>query len=240
MDFMFSPKLKLSRRLFFVCLGIISLLAITHLLLQYLNLNIYNEKSGIIFELSNRLDLDDEASIQTWFSQFLLLLLSVVTFTAAYMSKVKGQKISWGIIGIVSLTFSIDEVSTMHEFVLQTIHTMTYGDSSSTASHNAWLLILPLVLTIVALVGWHFYKYLPKRILILFTVGVAVFLSGAVFVDIISNSQHINNFYNMGVLVAIEEVMELVGTAVLLFAATSHLELNYSKQISNARKSLKS
>lgn len=234
---------RFSNRLLACLLGITVVMAIVHLIFQYLNLNVYHELNGHIFEMSNRVDFDDEASIPTWFSQFILLSIAVGAFISAYLSRPRSNKnnsrIFWLIVGGISFLLSIDEVAALHEFVLQTVHLLTFGESGATKSNNAWVMVLPFITIGALALVWRAIRNLSKQIVWLFVLGGAIYLAGAVGIDIITNADAANNFINAGILVAIEESMELIGSSIILFAIIRHLELNHSGKIKLALKELR-
>lgn len=209
-------------------------MGVVHLLLQYLNLNVFNQQNGQIYELSNRFDLDDESSVPTWFSQALFLVISASAFLAAYLEKLRPKRLIWLGIALVTLVFSIDEIATLHEFTLQTIHVLLFGDSGPTGAANAWLVVLPFVGAAGLWLLWQMHIHLPRRTMLLFALAGTVFVVGAVGVDIITSTTARESFLNQGVMVAIEESFELVASIVVLYAVLGYLETAHGKRLSTA------
>lgn len=218
---------------------ILSLLLIAiHLFLQYLNLEIFYEKNGVIFELSNRFDLDDEVSVPTWFSQFVLLVFGLSAFVAAFFQTHKPNKILWTTLGFIGVAFSVDESASLHEFLLQTIHVLFYQDSKSTITVNAWLLVLPLITIMALILLTLIVKYLPKRTALLMLAGGSLFLVGAVGVDLLNVAIDESSFSNQGVAVAGEELLEMSGSIISVFAVLDYLENNYPTKVRQLKKLL--
>lgn len=229
-----SPTIQFARRITTV-LGIaILLLVAIHLVLQYLNLNVYGQQNGQIYELSNRFDLDDESSVPTWLSQALFLFVGVSAALVAYLETKRPRRLIWLTIAIGALVFSIDEVATLHEFTLQTVHVLFFGDSDPTGSANAWLLIMPFI----GLAGlWFLWKvalHFPRRTMMLFAGAGAVFLFGAVAVDIIASTAARDSFLNQGIMVAIEESFELGASLVILYTVLNYLETTHQTRLAAA------
>lgn len=211
-------------------LAIVALVAL-HLLLQYLNLQVYNETSGRIFELSNRFDLDDESSVPTWFSQFLLLAVGIAAVVAAWLQTKKVLKWVWGGLAFIGVAMSVDEVSTLHEHSLQQLHVYVFDEAAPTITENAWLIALPFLLFFTFAAGFALYKFFPRRTSLLFILGGGMFLTGAVLVDAVSTDMFSQPFLLQGIAVAIEESLELVGSAVILYGAVDYIERFKSKEL---------
>lgn len=213
-----------AQRLLRLLLMAIGLIVVVHLVLQYLNFVAYGQQNGQIYELSNRFDLDDEASVPTWFSQVLFLLAGVGSFLAAAVQTERAQRRLWLLLGVLGIWLSVDEVAALHEYALQTIHVLAYQDSSPTMQFNAWWLVAPVLAAAASWLLWHIVRLLPRRTTMLFAAGGALFLVGAVAVDVLANTAARETFLNQGILVALEEGMELVGCATVLYAIVDYLE----------------
>lgn len=210
-----------------------------HLLLQYLNLNVYDEKNGFIFELSNRFDLDDEISVSTWFSQVLLFSIGIGGFLAAYLERKRVVRRLWVFIGAIGVLLSLDEASSLHEFILQSLHNVFYLNAAPDVAANAWWLVSPFILVGATAITWLVYSYLPRRTFFVFFAGGFVFLTGAVLVDVVASVATTSPFIKQGILVAIEEVFELIGTITVLYGLADFLERSYRPQLSSAKRQLK-
>ena len=69
---------------------------------------------------------------------------------------------------------------------------------------------------------------------------MSIFIVGAILVDIWSSSDGDKiTFQNQGVLVAIEEIMELIGLSVALYAIIDYKERKFSTNIARAKKELR-
>lgn len=215
------------------------IILIAHLVLQYLNLVVYDQQNGFIYELSNRFDLDDESSIATWFSQALFIAISAGAALAAYLSSVTAVRRLWKSISVLSLLLSIDEVTAMHELILQSLHNIFFKDTSSTISGNAWLIVAPFVFAGALWLLWKIAKILPKRTLILFASAVFSFLIGAIFVDMFASIVEREAFLNQGIIIAFEETLELVGCIIVLYAIADYIEAQHGSRLKSALAHLK-
>lgn len=229
----------LAKRLYLYLLGIIALLAGVHLLSQHLNLNVYHELNGPVFEISNRVDFDDEASLPTWVSQVTLLAIGLSALFLALLQTSRAAKRIWILIGVIGVLLSVDEVAAIHELGLQIIHLALFKQAPPTLTDNAWLILLPFVLIAGSLLLWQLIKHVPRKTIFILTTGAVTFMLGAVFIDILTTSNGANTFYEKGVLVAVEETLEMIGSATVLYAILDFIGTTYGDRVKLARKRLK-
>lgn len=234
-----NPTSPRSTRILIWLAGATLLLTAIHLFLQYLNLEVFYQQQGQVYELSNRFDLDDETSVPTWFSQILFLLIGAAAFTAAYLERKTAVKRLWALIGVFGVVYSLDESAGLHEFVLQTLHVLYYQDAAPTKENNAWLIAVPLILAVLLWLGWLIFRYFPVRTLVLFAVSAGLFLAGAVGVDLATSVTGRETFWNQGVLVAAEETFELLATVLALYAVIDYVERRHFASLSAAIAQLK-
>lgn len=206
-------------------------LAVLHVALQFINLVIFNEKNGWFYELSNRWDFDDENSLPTWYSQAILLSIGVSSLVASFLDTSKIKRATWRLLAALGLILSIDEVSGIHELVLQAVHLSTYKESAPTLFSNAWVLLLPIILMAVGYIGYRIARVFPRSFVRLCALGAAVFLSGAVFVDIVTQSMTLSLFESQGLLVALEESLEIMGSTIILYAILRYIETSFTPVI---------
>lgn len=223
-----------AKRMLWPLLGFVLVLITAHLTLQYLNLEVFGEKHGMVFELSNRFDFDDESSVPTWFSQATFLVLGAVAFTAAYMASKSQVRNLWKFIGTVSIIVSLDEILTLHETLLQGVHTKYFGEAAPQTYANAWLFVIPLVVAAgIAVLIWM-TKVLPARTLWIFVAGAVLYLAGAIGIDLITNAAAKDTFLSQGILVALEESAEMFGGVLFLYASVDYLEVHHGARLRSA------
>lgn len=231
--------LPYSTRLLGILLKVTFILLIFHLLLQSLNWLVYHQQQGQIYELANRFDLDDEASVPTWFSQIFYLVIGILALLAAYLQTNRSIQRIWQVIAGFVFLFSIDEVAGLHEYFLQTLHVIFWQDASPTNQNNAWLLVAPFIVLGGAWFVWKALKLLPRRTIFLFGVAGLTLIIGAVFVDLLGSVVERESFLQQGVFVAAEEMLELLGSIIGLYAVADYLERYHIKEIAGALRHLK-
>ena len=224
-----------SKKIFKSLLIALAIVVGLHLLLQVLNILVFHQNNIAIFELSNRFDLDDEESVPTWFSSFLLAFTSLAGFVAAWFeTKNRSRRALLITIATVAGIFSIDEVATVHEYVLVLLHSNVFGNTESTLLQNGWILVAPFVLIIGIALAWWIFKSLPKRTFILLALAGFIFLAGSMGVEVVTNAMSFGPFMSEGILVAWEEGFELLGTSLAIFALVDYIEGNHGKEIGKA------
>lgn len=225
--------ISLSKRVLLISLAFLSLLVCAHLLFQHLNLNVYEEKHAQVFEISNRLDFDDEHSIPTWFSQFLYVLIGLFALWLWRTDKAADRRYLWLLISFIGFLFSLDEVAGLHETLLQILHILIFGETEASVSTNAWLLILPFIAIAGMLMAYFAYKQLPRRTFtIMLTAGITL-VTGAVFIDMLNVSVDNLTFMSQGLLVAIEETLEISAAILVLYGLIDYAEKKHPSQLAH-------
>lgn len=228
-----------SKKIFQILLSASIIVVFTHICLKYLSVVVFNEQNGFFFELSSRLDLNDENSVPQWLTHLLFLTMAVSSFLAFYMEKNKERRKIWIIIAILGLILAIDDVATLHEFVLQSIHNALFIDTAPSFFTNAWLVLLPFILLGLLWLYIRIVKLFPKITTIIMTSGGIVFVFGAVIVDSIINNVNQRSFLGQGLLGALEGGIQLLGMCIFLFGIHSYIETKYSSRIKEAVSALK-
>ncbi len=205
-------------------IGIAALLLL-HLIGQFI-LRVVGTDNIFLQELIWRFNVDLELNVPTWYSSFLASSAGLLAFFTAHYYKKKNQIASkrlWLFMGFGLMAIAVDEVASFHELFLQTAHVAAdFGDGQSYVQ-NAWLLLLPLIIIIGALVMYLLYKGLPKKTFHRIVVAAAVYLSGALVVEYLSIPVDTESLiYNL-VLTPLEEGLEMLGLWLILRALVLHI-----------------
>ena len=207
-------------------------------MLQFINIFVFQEQQIAIFELTNRFDFADENSIPTWYSQLILFVASIIMLTLAYLERAKNYVFIWKLLGILFLLGSINEVASIHESTLQVIHLSQFDENHATFFENAWVTVIPIILTCLIVLTYLMYKYLPKKITFSFFQAFCIFLFRAVFLDIIESVTPQGSFFQQGILSALEESLEILAISLINITSIRYIEEQYSNKFSKAIKSL--
>lgn len=164
-------------------------------------------------------DLDGEATVAAWFSSVQLFSIGILFLFARSWPK-SNDIIMPGFLWLVGLVFvflSLDEAAALHERFGGRLRRVESSDR-----HGLWIPVYLSVLAILCLVGVRtilsFLKVYSCQALII-SAGVAIFLIGAVGVEVIANLDYRGreSARTYKVLVAIEELCEMIGTSIMLY-----------------------
>lgn len=186
------------------------LLIALFLLACHAGLTLYNYRvEALPWILRQLFDVDQENNLPTWYSAFLLLVASGLLWLCARNKKAEGDSLSgqWHVLAIGFLLMSVDEVAGVHESINSVIEI-------------TWAIPAAFMAAMIGLAFIPFLLQLPRRTALGFALAGAIYLGGAVGVEIIGNSLHVQNLrdtlqYNLVTLV--EETLEMLG--VILFIA---------------------
>lgn len=155
-------------------------------------------------------DVDEEESIPTWFSSAILLLaFGALCFIYRVKKAIRNKyKNAWLGLAIGFLFMSVDEVAGFHETLNSVIP-------------YSWAIPGLIVATIIFGIYARFLSSLPASVAVQFIIAGAVFVGGAVGVELATEPYLYNNEldtlgYNLWT--AVEEAMEMGG--VIFFLAT--------------------
>lgn len=225
-------------KFFFALLTSVFLVCLLHVALKYISVVIFKEQHGSFYELSARFDVNDENSVPQWFSQLLFLSVGLSSFFAAYLSTNRSSRTFWGVIGVIGVFLSLDDVATLHEYLLQNLHNTFFLGLKSSFFVNAWLLVLPFLLLIGGALAWWALKVLPKRTMILLVMGGLTYILGKILMDSLANNIT-DMFMDRGVMQGLEKVFQYVGISIVLYGILDFLERQHGDAIRRAIRQLK-
>src|SRR5215210_7304660 len=205
-------------------------------------------------------DVGEERSIPTWFESIQFLLCSILLAVIAVAKKRRSDRYSlhWGVLSIIFLLLSLDEVASIHEAIGQQserlLHNIT-GFTPSGAIKFFWVVPGAIFAFIVLLAYLKFLANLPLSTRRLFLFAGALFVLGALGLEMLSaqvssSSEGIANFFEMelglsqhsgsaipkimiGLQTCLEEMFEMLGLTAFVYALLAYIR-SYIEDI-NAR-----
>lgn len=163
------------------------------------------------------LNLDSESSVATWYSILTLAASSILLIAIYRHHSVKPSRFSvyWLVLGLIFLFLSIDEACSIHEKITKGF--LSYGIRFGLV-HGQWAVVYGTLMVVLFLFLLPFLKYLNPPLKLRFFVAGAVFVSGAIGMNILGGF-----FRHWGILVyhiftGIEEVLEMIGIALFIRA----------------------
>ncbi|MCI5219231.1 MAG: hypothetical protein D3914_08580 [Candidatus Electrothrix sp. LOE2] len=222
----FHPK---KTALFF--LATVVLLTVLHCIAQTV---FFSTDNPDLLELTGYFDLDIENNIPSFYSAFAILLCSLLFFCISSLEKKQGRKRRyWLGLACVFLFLAFDEAFALHEGLgdlteeyLQRTEILQVGG----LLYFPWIIPYSLLTTILGLLYFHFILSLPRKTTVLLILSAIIFLTGAVFFDMLGGREaELNGYYSITytVLYTIEEFLEMNGIVLLMYTLLDYIEQQY-------------
>src|ERR671912_780479 len=197
-------------------------------------------------------DVGQERSIPTWFESILFLLCSILLAVVTVAKKQRSDRYSlqWGVLSIILLLLSLDEVASIHEAIGQEterlLHSIT-GFTPSGAISFFWVVPGAVFVLIVLLAYLKFLAHLPQTTRRLFLFAGALFVLGALGIEmltaqVVSSSGGIANWIVSssggivdrgsasaiptilkGLQTVVEEMFEMLGLTAFVYALLAYI-----------------
>lgn len=169
-------------------------------------------------------DVDEENNIPTWYSSIALFLAALLLFLLARGKSDNRDPFSIYWIGLSAgfLLLSLDEMAGLHE-------------SLNTVTESSWALYGAVVVIIVAIAYLRFLYHLPTRTAVQFILSGAVFLGGAIGVELYTEPYLHNDAldtlaYNLWT--PVEEGMEMFGVILFINALLTYMHADSAATVS--------
>ncbi len=134
-------------------------------------------------------DVGAERNIPTWFESMQFMLCSVLLAVIANKQRGERHGSHWGVLSVILLYMSLDEVATIHEMMgaeLERVLHVATGLTPGGAISYFWVVPGALFVLVVGLSYIGFFVHLPRTTRRLFLFSFAVFLLGALGLDMLS------------------------------------------------------
>jgi hypothetical protein len=197
-------------------------------------------------------DVGDERSIPTWFESVLFLLCSMLLGVVAVAKKQRSDRFSlhWGVLSIIFVLLSLDEVATIHEVIgaeSERLLRDIAGYEPGGAISYFWVVPGAVFVLIVVLSYVRFLVDLPRRTRRLFLFAGALFVLGALGMEmltaqVMSSSSGIADLVVSfsggmvdrgianaiptilkGLQTSVEEMFEMLGLTALVYALLAYI-----------------
>ncbi len=215
-----NVKINASKVLtFFILVNIVFF--VLHIFTQYLYYVQDYQIPGLRF-----FNLDDERSLPSLFTVFEWSSIVVLFLVISINTEGKKSYYWWGFVLLFSfLTF--DEFASIHEpmagYFRKTLNT-------SGLLYFAWVIPYAIGLIAILLIYSKFLLSLNRKILILFILSGAIFVSGAVLMELFEGnyveSHGFSDIYYL-VFVPIEETVEMIGLSLFIYTLLLYMEMQF-------------
>ena len=191
-------------------------------------LDFHSKSANLFFRLFN---LDKEANIPSLFSSMELMLASSLLFLISLLQK--NKRGYWIFLSFVFLFLSIDETAQIHEIIINLKSRFELLNESN--MRNVWVFPYFLAVIILGIALAKFLFGLPAKTRNLFIISGFIFVGGAVGVEILEEQLKILNggsdSLTLKLLYHFEELCEMSGVAIFIYALLNYLPLNNSEII---------
>ena len=169
--------------------------------------------------------VDFESNVPTWYSSCALLLAAALLLLIAIAKLQQRDRYGahWLALSALFLFLSIDEVAMIHEYPIDPLRETFHAGGPL---YYTW--VVPGIL-FVMIVGFSFSRFLlhlPDRIRNLFLVAGAIFVGGAIGVEMLSGMQA-DRFgeenFTYAMIVTVEEFFEMLGVVLFIHALLEYM-----------------
>ena len=176
-------------------------------------------------DVARRFDLDAEHNIPTWFASTALLVAAMLLGVVAHgrWRSHASDRRHWAGLAILFTLLSLDEAVQLHEMLrLPMLQRFALRGIFS----FAW--VIPVFFAVVgfAAVYFRFWLRLPRRTRALFFVSAALYVGGALGLEMAGGAlaeSHGFDSLRYATVMIVEEVMEMVGVALFVYALLDHV-----------------
>lgn len=174
-------------------------------------------------ELVRIVDMNHEVSIPKWWEQGLMLVAALLLVQIGIVVRRVGDRnwLWWMALAVVFFAVSLDETAAIHEISAEPVQRITGITSGIWAA--GWIYPVAVLLIIAIVVFLRFYLRLPRDTKLLFALALAIFVIGAVGMEffqwwLTGPVVVVNGWLLAYISWGTEEVLEVVGVAVFLYA----------------------
>lgn len=171
---------------------------------------------------------DQEDSVPTYFSSFILLFSAILlAFIAAIKISEKDRFSNhWIILSSLFIALSIDEIAGFHELIIDPLDLLIHASGYMRFS---WVIPAMVFMIVFSVSYFKFLNSLPRKYKIGFILSCFIYVAGAIGFEMISAKLFINNassakdlYYNL--VITMEESCEMTGIILFISVLLSYIK----------------
>jgi hypothetical protein len=207
---------------------VLRLLLVLILLLQIANiigLVLYFEDNNVGW-LFNLFNIRTEGNFPAYYSSATILVASILLFIISSFRKINGLSYSlWLILSLIFFYLSIDEFVQLHERV-----GILVDNNFNLKGYLSWGWVIPYGILFALFSLIYYFKFLPqlsKKIAWLFIISGAIFVIGALGVEMLGANNNDSNDYSEivnAICYSIEEFLEMLGIALFIYSLLLYIK----------------
>lgn len=187
----------------------------------------YVSVNSVLAGLAPAFYLDMEQNIPTYFNVLLLFIAASLLAVIAMRHWKQGRPHvpEWTILSLGFLVMALDEALQFHEQLNLPVGTLL-GDGELGAFFYPWVIPGVVLVFVLALGFLRFLRRLPATFRFRFLLAAALYLGGAIGVELIGSSHaelHGTENWAYSMIVTLEETLELSGLIVFIWALLKYL-----------------
>ncbi|MEG3847920.1 hypothetical protein QT971_10720 [Microcoleus sp. herbarium19] len=171
-------------------------------------------------------NLDREINYPSWYSSFTLLFCAILLGIIATAKKKQGDRFvsHWKALGFIFLFLSLDEILSIHEILI--IDDLRKALNLGGFFYFIWVIPGAIFVLLTALAYLKFLRHLPQKTRQLFLLAGSIYVGGALGMEMVCGYYadavgQRNVIY--GLMVSVEEILEMVGVIVFIYALLSYI-----------------
>jgi hypothetical protein len=171
-------------------------------------------------------NLDREVNYPSWYSSFTLLFCGILLGIIAAAKKKEGDLyfLHWKALGFIFVFFSLDEILSLHEILI--INDLRKALNLGGFFYFIWVIPGGIFVLLTALAYFKFLLHLPRKTRELFLLAGSIYVGGALGMEMVCGYYadavgQRNLIY--GLMVSVEEILEMVGVVVFIYALLSYI-----------------
>lgn len=189
---------------------------------------------GSVYGLVPMFLLNAEGNIPTFFSATNLLFGSMLLMLVAALTRRTGRRFAgtWLLLGLGALCVAVDEAAQVHELLDENPQ---WTNGSLTGEDSPWVLVYGAIAVVLVIASARLFLHLPRRFQLMFSLGAAMFVAGAIGLEIIGAQEltTVGKTWYYEAVNGVEEVLEmsavtLVNASLLAYIRTTYGPLRLS------------
>lgn len=218
---------------------VIGLLLVANLTVIYLHfVSGYEYLKGLLHAFY----FDTEANFPSLYSTMAIFGASCLLWIIGDLAEERARKLSayWKFLSGLFFFLAIDEFASVHEMLIEPVKAMTERASiQSDLLYFPWFLPYGIVLAIIAIAYIRFMRKLPRRTALLIVLAAAVFVSGAIVMEMIGGRYWAQQGWsikgtdpvdiNYALIATTEELLEMIGILIFIFTLLDYYMMKSSE-----------
>lgn len=185
--------------------------------------------SGYIYGLVPLFNFDSELNIPTLYSSLALILSSTLLITISLTHRKNNTPyLGWLGLGFIFIFLAIDEVAVLHEALIEPVRQQF---NASGLLFYSWVIPYGIASIALLIIYKNFLTNLPRRTMTLFLMSGAMFVFGAIGLEMVGGYQAERNGVDnisYSIITTCEELLEMLGVAVFIYALLEYIASQFT------------